>query len=110
MSLINRMNKSHDTIKGIIGTVSAGLSVGTTYLDALEFWVRIMAGFIGCLVSLAMLISIVLSIIKKHRIYKLEYSEAEANRCRECQAGAVPVHCPIPDRDRPADCPLKGKP
>lgn len=92
------------------GFASLGLGAGSAAIsldDAIAAWLRIAALVVG-------IIGAAISAYWVHRFNKVRQRKMLieermlANKlCVECRAGRVPAECPIPEWERPEDCPLK---
>jgi hypothetical protein len=95
------MDKTRTTLLGIIGTVSG---VGSAALSW-EGKIRFAALVVGLLVSLATLVSIVMSTVGRRRSGAIKEAAALATLCHQCRMGTPPPQCPLPKAYRPKDCP-----
>jgi hypothetical protein len=65
--------------------------------------------WIGLFCALTSLIASLYAILVARTTLRLRELEYRDQLCSDCRYGNVPVACPIPEPNRPADCPLNKK-
>jgi len=97
-----------DTIaKGSVGVGMPVLSVIISQVSQIEIGLRILSLTLAVLVSAAMLRSILAAQAERKRLGDIQFQAAERDLCAYCQAGHTPLSCPIPELERPHNCPLE---
>ena len=98
--------------KALVGLVSSGTSVVASYARHIAIWLRIGGLLAGLTVSVLAAVSIICGRRKAkldEQMSAIEEQRSAAKLCEWCRKGQPPPHCPIPESERPENCPLSLK-
>lgn len=95
----------HQIKTALIGTWGSGSAFGSVAVSlesSIEAWMRIAVLFVG-------LASAIVSAYWVIRINRVKLQRENCELCEVCRSGHGNILCVIPQNQRPADCPKKGK-
>lgn len=84
---------------GLFGSSAAFGSVGVSVEARIEIWLRIGVLLCGLFTALG-------SLYWMWRINRVRVLSENEKLCEPCREGHMPSNCPVPEDERPADCPL----
>lgn len=87
----------------IIGSLGSSMAFGSVAVSVearIEAWLRLLTMVVG-------LVSALVTIYWLNRMSRVNLAKAESDLCQSCRKGFPPQECPLPDFDRPEDCPYK---
>ena len=94
------MNDRDTLIKGFVGAVGGFGSVAVS--SVLHAWLSVLVLLAGFCVSVVTF----WSIWKGRQKAEIEMWHEVARLCADCVSGTPPPRCPLPQKIRPANCPL----
>jgi len=94
------MNDRDTLVKGFVGVVGGFGSVAVS--SVLHAWLSVLVLLAGLCVSLVT----IWSIWKGRQKAEIEMWHEVARLCADCVRGVAPPRCPLPQKIRPANCPL----
>jgi hypothetical protein len=94
------MNDRDTLIKGLVGAVGGFGSVAVS--SVLHAWLSVLVLLAGFCVSVVT----IWSIWKGRQKAEIEMWHEVARLCADCVRGTPPPRCPLPQKIRPANCPL----